>query len=174
MGYFKIDRKLFEHYLWQDKPFSKGQAWIDLIGLASFDDGRTMYQGRVINCTRGTVYRSLNYLSQRWGWSRKKTSAFIRALERDEMVTAKVTTHGTAITIENYGKFQDVGTAKGTTKEQQKNNRGTAEEQQKNKDKRSIRKYKEVKENNKTIKPSARPLSEMTDEELEAEGWGFD
>ncbi len=131
MGYFKIDRQLLDHWVWNEKPFSKGQAWIDLIGLANFKDDKTVYQGKVIECKRGTVYRSISFLANRWGWSRKKTRSYLRALESDEMVTIKVTTHRTTVTIENYGKFQDTGTTKGTTKvpteEQQRNSKGTNE-----------------------------------------------
>lgn len=127
MGFFKIDRQIFDHWLWEDKPFSKGQAWIDLIGLANYEDGKTAYQGKVISCERGTVYRSFSYLANRWGWSRKKVKAFIDLLESDGMVTTKVTTHRTTITLINYGKFQDWGTTKGTTEEQQKNSKGSNE-----------------------------------------------
>ena len=127
MGFFKVDRQVFEHWLWEDKPFSKGQAWIDLIGLANYEDGKTAYQGEVIQCERGTVYRSFSYLANRWGWSRKKVKAFIDLLESDGMVTTKVTTHRTTITLVNYGKFQDRGTTKVTTEEQQKNSKGSNE-----------------------------------------------
>ena len=127
MGFFKVDRQIFEHWLWEDKPFSKGQAWIDLIGLANYEDGKTAYKGEVIACERGTVYRSFSYLAIRWGWSRKKVKAFIDLLESDGMVTTKVTTHRTTITLINYGKFQDRGTTKVTTEEQQRNSKGNNE-----------------------------------------------
>lgn len=130
MGFFKVDRQIFDHWLWEDKPFSKGQAWIDLIGLANYEDGKATYQGEVIECERGTVYRSFTYLAARWGWSRKKVKSFIGTLESDGMVTTKVTTHRTTITLVNYGKFQDWGTTKGTTEEQQKNSKGSNERRQ--------------------------------------------
>lgn len=135
MGYFKVDRKIFDHWLWENKPFSRGQAWIDLIGLANYEDGKALYHGEIVNCKRGTVYRSISYLADRWGWSRKKTRAFISLLESDEMVTAKVTTKGTAITLMNYGKFQDWGTTEGTTEEQQRNSGGINERKRINKNK---------------------------------------
>lgn len=141
MGYFKIDRQIFDHYLWEDKPFSKGQAWIDLIGLANYEDGKAVYKSKVITCERGTVYRSISFLARRWGWSRKKTKAFIDLLVSDGMVTTKVTTHRTALTIVNYGKFQDLGTTKVatkvTTKEQQRNSKGSNE-------RRRIKKKEEI------------------------------
>lgn len=143
MGWVIIDRQLFDHYLWEDKPFSKGQAWIDLIGLANYEDGKTPYRGQVVTCKRGEVNRSMSFLAKRWGWSRKKVKAFIELLESDKMVTTKVTTHRTTITLVNYEKFQHSGTTKVTTKvateEQQRNSKGS-------KEKRRIKNVKECKE----------------------------
>lgn len=119
MGFFKVDRQIFDHWLWEDKPFSKGQAWVDLIGLANYEDGKTPYQGKVITCKRGTIYRSISYLAERWGWSRDKTRSFLKLLESDGMVTIKATTHQTTITLVNYGKFQDKPTTDSPTNRQQ-------------------------------------------------------
>lgn len=110
MGYFKIDRSLFDHYLWDDKPFSKGQAWIDLIGLANYEDSKAAYKGQIIQCKRGTVYRSISYLANRWGWSRDKTRRFLHLLESDGMLFINTTANNTTLTLVNYGKFQDVPT----------------------------------------------------------------
>ena len=30
-GWVKTYRSLTDHWVWQDKPFSKGQAWMDLL-----------------------------------------------------------------------------------------------------------------------------------------------
>ena len=37
-SFFTIDRKLLEEELWLAEPFTKGQAWLDLIGRASYKD----------------------------------------------------------------------------------------------------------------------------------------
>ena len=118
-GFFKIDRQLFDHWLWQDKPFSKGQAWIDLIGLANYEDGKAAYKGQVIECKRGTVCRSISFLAERWGWSRDKTRRFLKLLETDSMITLNSTVNNTAITLMNYSKFQDKTTAHKTVNRQQ-------------------------------------------------------
>ena len=106
MGYFVINRQIFDHWLWDDKPFSKGQAWIDLIGLANYEDGKTPYKGEVVTCKRGTVNRSISFLARRWGWSREKTRTFLALLASDNMVEIKATTNRTTITLINYGKYQ--------------------------------------------------------------------
>lgn len=141
MGYFKIDRQIFDHWLWDDKPFSRGQAWIDLIGLANYEDGKTLYRGKVVSCDRGTVYRSISYLADRWGWSWEKTKNFLSSLESDNMVKMKTTTNLTTITLMNYGKFQDVpGTNQGTNREQTLERTESAT----GKERRRIKKNKEI------------------------------
>jgi hypothetical protein len=40
--FFKIDRKLLESEWWVSEPFSKPQAWVDLIGLANYGDVKRM------------------------------------------------------------------------------------------------------------------------------------
>ncbi len=143
MGWIKIDRQLFEHWLWDDKPFSKGQAWVDLIGLANFKDSKATYNGKVITCERGTVYRSISYLARRWGWSRDKTRRFLDALESDSMIRVNATTNHTTITIENYGFFQDVPTTDKATNRQRIRQRADSGQ---GKEIRRIKKDKESKE----------------------------
>lgn len=62
------------------------------------------------------------------------------------MVTAKVTTQGTTLTIENYGKFQGKGTTKGTTK-------GTAKDTTKGTRKEEVKEIKENKEGRPSDSP---------------------
>ena len=127
MGYFKVDRQIFEHWLWESKPFSKGQAWIDLIGLTNYEDKKVPYKGDVIVCKRGTVNRSISYLAKRWGWSRDKARTFLRMLESDGMVTVKATTNQTTITLLNYGKFQDSPSTDSSTNRQRTSQRADSE-----------------------------------------------
>lgn len=154
MGYFKVDRQIFDHWIWNDKPFSKGQAWLDLIGLANYEDGKTPYKGKVIACKRGTVYRSISYLADRWGWSRDKTRTFLNLLESDNMVRVKATTNQTTITLVNYGKFQDSPTTDSSTNRQRTSQRTDSEP---DKEIRRIKNYK----NNKNTRSRAAREDEM-------------
>lgn len=119
IGYVKISRGLLEHPIWLEKPFSDGQAWIDLIGLANYKTVKKKKGDKVVAYKRGTVYRSILSLADRWGWDRKKVRRFLSALQSDQMVVVNGSTHGTTITIVNYGKYQNVGTTKVPTDGQQ-------------------------------------------------------
>ena len=105
-GYIKLYRSIFNHWLWQDKPFSRGQAFVDLILLANYKDRKELYKDDLIVKKRGDVNLSVLYLSERWGWSRCKTTKFLDLLKDDGIVKQSSTFNGTVITIENYEKFQ--------------------------------------------------------------------
>ena len=105
-GWIAVHRKISEHWLWNCRPFSYGQAWIDLLLLANHKDVKRLVEGKLKVYKRGTVTGSKLFLSQRWGWERKKVTRFLKMLEDDEMVSVRSTTHGTAITIKNYADYQ--------------------------------------------------------------------
>ena len=126
-GYVSIHRKIMDHWLWERKPFSYGQAWIDLIMLANYRNHKFLsHDKKLIEGERGVVYLSIKALSERWGWkSRNKTRHFLSLLEQDNMVIVNGTSHGTTITLVNYDNFQ----IQGATKGQQKDSQRTAEGQ---------------------------------------------
>lgn len=114
-GWVSLHRSLLDHWLWDIKPFTMGQAWIDLILLANHKENSKYISGSLKNFQKGTICRSINDLSDRWGWDRKKTRRFLNLLQNDNMVTVNSTTHGTTITLINYSVYQDTGTTEGTT-----------------------------------------------------------
>ena len=116
MGWIKLDREITEHWLWKEKePFDRRSAWIDLLLMANHKDFKTLYKGQLVERKRGEVNTSTRYLAERWRWSRGRVNRFLELLEMDEMVTLNSTTDGTTVTIENWGKWQDVLTTDDTT-----------------------------------------------------------
>lgn len=118
MGWIKLDRSILDNDIWRsskEKPFSDGQAWIDLLLLAEYEthDGFCRYGAK--RYERGTVYMSKLEMAQRWNWSRNRVLRFLRTLNRTGMCTVNETTHGTTVTIVNYGKYQDSGATDGAT-----------------------------------------------------------
>ena len=128
-GYIKLHRSLMDNPLWTEKPFSRGQAWVDLLMMANWEDSKIIDGNNVITVHRGEVARSQKWLADRWGWSRKKVSSFLHLLENEKMGATKGTAKGTTIIIENYSKYQDEGATKGTAlehlMEQHRNTSGT-------------------------------------------------
>jgi hypothetical protein len=117
--------------MWLEKPFTKGQAWVDLLMLANHQDRKILLGNRTVTIQRGQIHTSELKLADRWGWGRKKVRAYLSLLENEKMATTIGTTQGTTITVENYASFQGVGPTKdttiGTSEEHRRNNGGTAE-----------------------------------------------
>lgn len=113
--FLPLNRKIMKHWLWEDKPFSKGHAWIDLLMLANYTDKKKPKNGEIITCKRGNVNLSMKQLSDRWGWDRRTVKRFLDLLENDNMVSVDSTTHGTTITIVNYEVFNSSRTTECTT-----------------------------------------------------------
>ena len=129
-GWVSIHRSLFDHWIWTDKgEFDKRSAWIDLILMVNHEDKKVLINGKLETIKRGQRITSLNKLAERWKWSRKKVTNFLKLLEEDGMIIAKKEQGKyTTITIVNYNFYQDDN----AQKEQPKNNRGTTEEQPRN------------------------------------------
>lgn len=168
-GWIKLHRKLLGTDLWLKEPFTKGQAWVDLIGLANHEPGFIRVRGNRIEVRRGQVGWSQERLAERWKWSRKKVSNFLRELASDYQVeviaggkpsnesvsqnnpenqptrpgqkNGRRNNLSSIITIVNYELYQK----REQQRDPQKNGRRPAEERQKNADKKEKKNGKEKK-----------------------------
>ena len=113
--YIYLDRGILDHWTYDDKPFNRSMAWIDLLLIADHTTHTSMWRGKPTEFKRGDVNLSISQLAERWGWSRGKTRRFILNLEMDGMVNIKRTSERTVITIVKYDDFQDKRTAKRTS-----------------------------------------------------------
>lgn len=109
-GWITVDRKIFESWVWNDKPFSKGQAWIDLILLANHEDKKFPFGNEVVLVKRGSFITSELKLMERWGWGKTRVRAFLKLLENDSMIVKNTNQKRTTITIVKYGDYQDLKT----------------------------------------------------------------
>ncbi len=120
-GWILIWRKIQSHWIWQDRPFTLGQAWIDLILRANHKDGnKFVFNGSMIVQRRGEFITSIRELAGEWGWSRTKAERFLRQLENDRMLIVKRATHYTSIFIMNFNIYQPDKDGKVPQKSRQK------------------------------------------------------
>ena len=126
-GFFKIERDFLSSTFWLSEPFTKPQAWVDLIGLANYADKTKYYKSTFQKIKRGQIVTSKQALAERWKWSKHKVHAFLRTLEAAEMLTIESTTKGTLLTVVNYAIYQDAGNAQGTQKARRKERAGNAQ-----------------------------------------------
>ena len=125
-SFIKLDRGLKKNSIWLERPFSKGQAWVDLLLLAQGIDKDVEYRGKIQKMKPGVVYTSILYLSDRWGWYRSKVYRFLETLidlgmveiqgwtrndtsKRTQNSTRNSTTNGTIISIVNWASYQNDG-----------------------------------------------------------------
>lgn len=104
-GWVAIHRQIQEHQFWEEKPFDKARAWIDLILLANHEDKKFLLGNELMIVECGSIVTSIEKLKTRWGWSNTKVTNFLKLLENDEMITRKSDTKKTVITLLNYSKF---------------------------------------------------------------------
>jgi len=122
-GWIKLHRRLGDSELWLSEPFTRGQAWVDLIMLANFKDGYIRVRGIKIPVKRGQVGWSQLSLAKRWKWSRPKVRRFLDELILEKNILQQTIQQNMRITtlfnIINYELYQTDVTIDDTTEKQQ-------------------------------------------------------
>ena len=116
-GWVKLHRKIIDNPYWQSEPFSRGQAWVDLLLMANHKPGFVRKQGVRVDLSPGDIGMSETELAARWQWSRGKVRRFVEELEVDGMIERKNTETDRRkfiVSICNYSKYQDQNSADGT------------------------------------------------------------
>lgn len=126
-GWISLHRRIQDHWLWKEKPFSRAQAWIDMLLMASHCENRFVLGNELIDIEVGEFVTSEVKLMQRWGWSKTKVRAFLSLLQNDSMIIKKTDRKKTTIIIVNYSDYQVLE----TTKEPKKNHEKTTKRPQK-------------------------------------------
>ena len=134
-GWIKLHRKITDHWLWEDKPFARGQAMIDLLILAGYNVQSKYVDGNLETVERGSVITSIRKLCDRWGWSNSKVVKFLKTLENDSIIHVKSDTKKTVITIVNYSVYQGFEDEKATQKRHQNDAEATHKKKVKNNNK---------------------------------------
>ena len=139
-GWIKLHRSMFDNDLWLAEPFTKAQAWIDLIGNANHKAASVWIRGIEVRVDRGQIAWSELTMSKRWTWSRNKVRRYLRMLKDRGMVEQQTNKVTSIVTICNYGVYQSSETTEGTANEttgettegQQKDNRRYTNKNDKN------------------------------------------
>ena len=107
-GWICVWRKIANSTLWLDEKFTKGQAWIDLLLLAQGVYATELRDGQYREFYPGVVYWSVSSLAERWKWSRRTATRFLKELEKAGMLSIKSKPKkGTILKVENWAQYQD-------------------------------------------------------------------
>ncbi len=110
-GWIKLWRQLLEDPLWKTGPYSKGQAWVELLMWASYCAGHVYIRGVRVDYNRGEIVVSERYLCRRWVWSKGKVRRFLNELETVSRIVTRKSSLTTVIAITNYEPYQGDGNA---------------------------------------------------------------
>lgn len=114
-GWIKIHRKIIDNPLYLSEPFTRMQAWIDLILVANHKEGYFYIRGNRINVGRGQVGISSERLADRWKWSRGKVTRYLNDLEKEGQIIQQKSKLTSLISIVNYSLYQSDSTTDGSS-----------------------------------------------------------
>lgn len=121
-GFIIVHRKITDNWLWLSEPFTKSQAWIDLLLIANHTPNSFFIRGIKIDVKRGQIGWSEENIALRWKWSRNKLRKFLKMLEKEQQIKQHRSNIINIIEILNYDIYQDMNN--------KKNNKKTTEKQQ--------------------------------------------
>ena len=105
-GWVSLHRKIRSHWLWREKPFSKGQAFVDLLLMANHTAADVLFRDSLYRVEAGQFITSELKLAAQWGWSRDKVRRFLTALAKAGTINRKTTSRMQQITIVNWSIYQ--------------------------------------------------------------------
>ena len=129
-GWIKIHRQVLHHPMYYAEPFTRMQAWFDLLLLANIEDRDMFIRGNRIAVKRGMVVNSKDWLAGRWRWSRGKVTRYLDMLETEGMIEQQKSNVITCISITKFDYYQLDGIPNGTTDGRQTDSKQTADGQQ--------------------------------------------
>ncbi|NFM47870.1 DnaD domain protein [Clostridium botulinum] len=104
-GWISLYRSIQDHWLWQERPFDKARAWIDLLLLANHKENKILLGNELIAVDKGSFITSQAKLMERWGWGNTKVRNFLNLLKVDNMIEYSGSKY-TLIKINNYEMYQ--------------------------------------------------------------------
>jgi hypothetical protein len=131
-GWIKLHRQITENEFWYAERFTKAQAWIDLLLLATHTERTVFIRGIEISLRAGELCYSQKSLAQRWKWNVKTVSAFLSMLSQRKMLETRTDNVTTVISITNWKHYQKTGEQSGHQNGEQKDTRTETNKNDKN------------------------------------------
>ena len=88
-GHIQLWRRLQDHEYYpseEDRPFTRMEAWIDLLYSAAFKAHTRYFKGRKVKLQQGELVTSERDLSKRWQWSRTKLRTFLEHAVKNKQI----------------------------------------------------------------------------------------
>ncbi len=111
-GWIKLHRQIFDNEYYFSEPFTRAQAWVDMLLLANHKDGCFFKRGIKVNVKAGEIGYDIDSLAKRWQWSRGKVERFFSMLENSKQIVRQKTNVTTLVSIVKYKIYQSDDKAK--------------------------------------------------------------
>lgn len=121
--WIKLYRSIEGNEFYFAERFTKTQAWIDLLLLATWKPRTVFIRGVEVNLHPGELCYSQLSLAKRWKWNVKTVSAFLSMLRKRQMLETKTDNVTTVISIKNWNRYQSNGEQSGDQNGEQKETR---------------------------------------------------
>ncbi len=109
IGYIALHRQITENEFWFCERFTKAQAWIDILLLATHKPNTVFIRGIEINLKPGELCYSQLSLAKRWKWNFKTVKKFLDILNQRGMIQFSGGKITTVISIINWSNYQKNG-----------------------------------------------------------------
>jgi hypothetical protein len=109
-GYIKLYRDLQYNTLWHEKPYTRGQAWVDMLLRCNHICAQMGPQYQSVWILRGQFLLSNVKLGEAWGWSEKTVRRFMDYLENESMVKIIFHNKFTVYEVIKYAELQALDT----------------------------------------------------------------
>lgn len=127
MGWIKIHRNITENPMYFSEPFTRMQAWIDLLLVANYRDSVIYVRGNKVDVKRGQIAKSQDFFATRWKWSRGKVIRFLDELQKCAQIVQQKSNVITLISVVNYEYYQQDGTTDGQQTDSRQYNKRTTD-----------------------------------------------
>ena len=107
MDWIKLHRSIQENEFYFAERFTKAQAWVDLLLLATFKERTVFLRGVEVHLMPGELCHSQVSLAKRWKWNERTVNKFLKMLEKREMIQSRITHVTTVISINNWNLYQN-------------------------------------------------------------------
>ena len=107
-GWVSIHRKIMDNPLLnRSRVYSNFEAWIWLLLKANHQDNKFLLGTEIMVVKTGEILTSQKKLCKQFRWGNSKLRNFLKVLQKDEMITIKVDSKSTRISICNYSTYQN-------------------------------------------------------------------
>jgi len=111
-GWIRYYRKSVENSMYFSEPFTRWQAWTDMLIIANHKPGSFIKRGIRVDVGVGQTGYDVENLAKRWKWSRGKVERFLCMLEADNQIIRQKNNVTTLISICKYQDYQTDSKAK--------------------------------------------------------------